>query len=207
MRMLKIAARTAILTATAAGVCALSNIAQATTLTPTAARPAATTAASSPAASTPASARTAAHDLPDTAVRDDYNWRSYATTYLRGDTHTARQCSAFALWRIDNRTHQATNTTLYRLARAYRMTGAKDLDNAAVRAGYKSDRTPAVGALATWEPGVAGASRYGHVAYVARVYADRTILIEEYNGTRALAYTTRRIAASSVSHYLHLARR
>jgi surface antigen len=204
MRMFTIAARTAILTAAAAGVCALSNIAQAATLTPAAVRPAATT---STAAAVPASARTAAHDLPDTAVRDDYNWRAYATTYLHGDTYSARQCTAFALWRIDNRTHQTTNTTLYRLARAYRMTGAKDLDNAATRAGYKVNRTPAVGSLATWEAGVAGASKYGHVAYVARVYADHTILIAEYNGTHALAYGTRRIPANTVSHYLHLTHR
>ena len=201
MRLFTIAARTAILTAAAAGVCALANTAQASTLTPLTTRTAATTAA------VPASAGTAAHDLPDTPVRDDYNWRGYATTYLHGDTNSARQCTAFALWRIDNRTHQATNTTLYRLARAYRMTGAKDLDDAATRAGYKADRTPAVGSLATWEAGVAGASRYGHVAYVARVYADHTILIEEYNGTHALAYSTRRIPANTDSHNLHLTRR
>jgi surface antigen len=207
MRMFTIAARTAILTAAAAGVCALSNIAQAATPTTTSTAATTSIAASSIAAAVPASARTAAHDLPDTAVRDDYNWRAYATTYLHGDTYSARQCTAFALWRIDNRTHQTTNTTLYRLARAYRMTGAKDLDNAATRAGYNVDRTPAVGSLATWEAGVAGASKYGHVAYVARLYADHTILIEEYNGTHALAYGTRRIPANTVSHYLHLTHR
>jgi surface antigen len=152
------------------------------------------------------SAETAVLDLPDAPVRDDYPWQQYATNYLGGDTVTARQCSAFALWRIDYRLQLATNTTLIRLILAFRMTGAKDLDNAAVRAGYGVDRTPAVGALAQWEAGAWGAGSYGHVAFVARVYADGTILLEEYNALRPLAYNTRRINAHSVSHYLHLAR-
>ncbi len=160
-----------------------------------------------PVAAVAPSARTAAHDLPDAAVRNDYPWRTYAARYLNGDTVSARQCSGFALWRMDYRLRQPVNTTLARLARSYRMTGAKDLDNAAVRAGYRVDRRPAVGALAVWEAGAWGAGRYGHVAFVARVYADGTVLIEEYNGYHPLGYGTRRISARAVSHYLHLAHR
>ena len=153
------------------------------------------------------SVRTARHDLADAPVRDDYPWRLYATRFLGGDTVTARQCSAFALWRIDYRLRLATNSTLIRLARAYRMTGANDLDNAAVRAGYRVDRVPAVGALAQWEAGAWGAGRYGHVAFVARIYADGSVLIEEYNALHPLGYSTRRINPRAVSHYLHLAHR
>src|SRR5439155_17347881 len=96
---------------------------------PTAVRPAATTTtAATTTAGVPASAPTAPHDLPDTAVVDDYPWQQYAATYLNGDTYTARQCSAFALWRIDNRLRQPVNTTLIKLSRVYTLTGAKDLD-------------------------------------------------------------------------------
>jgi surface antigen len=193
----------AILAVAAAGACALPLAA------PAAAGPAPVGIrfAASAVATLPASVRSARHDLPDAPVRDDYPWRQYASSYLHGDTYTARQCSAFALWRIDHRLRKPVNSTLLRLARAYTMTGAKDLDNAAARAGYRVDGVPAVGALAEWEAGAWGAGRYGHVAFVARVYANRTILIEEYNGTRPLAYSTRRISSRAVSHYLHLAHR
>jgi surface antigen len=146
-------------------------------------------------------------DLPVATVRDDFPWRLYATKFLNGDTFLARQCSSFALWRIDYRLQLPTNSTLIRLVRAYRMTGAKDLDNAAVLAGYRVDRTPSVGALAQYEAGAFGAGVYGHVAFVARVYNDGTVLLEEYNAIHPLAYNTRRISAGAVSHYLHLARR
>jgi surface antigen len=179
----------------------------------------AASAATAPAAAPPAAAPgpvlpavgvlgwTGAHDLPDAPVRDDYPWRLYAAKFLGGDTVTARQCSAFALWRIDYRLRLPTNSTLIRLSRAYHMTGAKDLDNAAVRAGYRVDRIPAVGALAQYEAGAYGASRYGHVAFVARIYADGSVLLEEYNGAHPLGYGTRRVNARYVSHYLHLAHR
>jgi surface antigen len=161
----------------------------------------AVTAAARPAAN---AIRTVVRDLPDAPVRNDYPWQLYATKFLSGDTVSARQCSAFALWRIDYRLHLPTNTTLIRLVRVYRMTGAKDIDNAAVLAGYRVDRTPAVGALAQYEAGAYGASKVGHIAFVARVYTDGTILVEEYNGTNKLAYGTRRISARAVSHYIHM---
>ncbi|HSV64384.1 MAG TPA: hypothetical protein VLJ59_00560 [Mycobacteriales bacterium] len=89
----------------------------------------------------PTAAITSARDLPEAPVANDYNWRAFASRYLGGDTVMARQCTAFVLWRIDHRLRLADNTTLIRLSNAYRMTGAKDLDNAAVRARYKVDRT------------------------------------------------------------------
>src|SRR5690349_24658866 len=115
MQALKFAARTAILTAAAAGVCALPAAAQAASLPAAGIRPAAAAIAATT-AGVAASAPNAAHDLPDTAVADDYPWRQYAATYLNGDTYTARQCSAFALWRIDNRLRKPVNTTLIKLA-------------------------------------------------------------------------------------------
>jgi surface antigen len=202
--MIRIATRTvlAVAAATAVGLGAF--------LTPAACAAGTGPAAAAPGLVLPAagvSGWIGAHDLPNAPVRDDYPWRLYATKFLRGDTVTARQCSAFALWRIDYRLRLPTNSTLIRLARAYHMTGAKDLDNAAARAGYRVDRTPAVGALAQYEAGAYGASRYGHVAFVARIYADGSVLLEEYNGIHPLRYSTRRINARYVSHYLHLAHR
>jgi surface antigen len=198
-----IATRTVLAIATAATVSAFgyqntASAAPATTPHTTA------TGTTQPAAATP---QATARDLPDAPIRNDYPWKAYATRYLGGDTITARQCSAFALWRIDYRLHQPVNTTLARLAAAYRMTGAKDIDNAAARAGYRVDKTPAVGALAQYEAGTYGAGKYGHIAFVARVYTNGTILLEEYNGVHALAYSTRRINAHAVSHYIHLTHR
>lgn len=151
------------------------------------------------------SSRGVAYDLPQGTVVDDYPWLSYARTYLGGNTTNARQCVGFALWRLDNRSRLAVNTTLTKLSRAYRMAGARDLDNAAVKAGYRVDRVPAVGSLAQWEAGVGGAGSAGHVGYVARVYSDGTVVVEEYNGARKLAYGVRRVKVSTISHFLHLA--
>jgi surface antigen len=197
--LIGIATRTALALAAAATVTAFGY--QTTASAAVATSHTAAIAAAQPAAA----ARPVARDLPDGPVRNDYPWKSYATKYLAGDTVSARQCSAFALWRIDYRLHLPVNTTLIRLARAYRMTGAKDIDNAAARAGYRVDKTPAVGALAQYEAGAYGASSVGHIAFVARVYTDGTILVEEYNGTHRLAYGTRHINAHAVSHYIHIA--
>jgi surface antigen len=42
--------------------------------------------------------------------------------------------------------------------------------------------TPHAGDVAYWDPGVNGANVvYGHVAYVAAVYDNNTMLVEEYN--------------------------
>ncbi|MDY0339787.1 MAG: cell wall-binding repeat-containing protein [Coriobacteriia bacterium] len=66
--------------------------------------------------------------------------------------------------------------------------------------GYPVDHTPTVGAIAWWAAGTI--SRLGHVAYVAAVNADGTVLVEEYNYL-SLRYGTRTISASSVSGYIH----
>ena len=72
--------------------------------------------------------------------------------------------------------------------------------------GYPVDNTPSVGAIAFFAPGVSGAGDLGHVAYVAQMNGDGTIVIEEYNFNPAYGYSNppRVIAASDVTSFIHM---
>jgi Surface antigen len=51
-----------------------------------------------------------------------------------------------------------------------------------------------------------GAGPYGHVAYVAAVYPDGTVLLEDYNGAGGTrAYGTIRLPKTAVPRYIHYA--
>ena len=72
--------------------------------------------------------------------------------------------------------------------------------------GYAVDNTPSVGAIAFFAPGVSGAGDLGHVAYVAQMNGDGTLVIEEYNFNPAYGYSnpSRVIAASDVTSFIHM---
>ena len=72
--------------------------------------------------------------------------------------------------------------------------------------GYAVDNTPSVGAIAFFAPGVSGAGDLGHVAYVAQMNGDGTLVIEEYNFNPAYGYSNppRVIPASDVSNFIHI---
>jgi surface antigen len=63
-----------------------------------------------------------------------------------------------------------------------------------------TSHAPQVGDIAQWAawPG----NPYGHVAYVAAVYGDGTILVYEYNWSSHHRFDTRRIPASVPTVYL-----
>ncbi len=70
-----------------------------------------------------------------------------------------------------------------------RWSHAKYWDNIARQVGVRVDKKPAVGAVAQWNRGT-----YGHVAWVARVNSDGTVLLEEYNRGGTSKYSTRTVA-------------
>ena len=73
--------------------------------------------------------------------------------------------------------------------------------------GWPVSSTPKVGAVAWFAPGAAGAGPLGHVATVAAVNDDGTVLIEEYNGQAPPndhQYGTRTLPAGDVSAYLYM---
>jgi surface antigen len=80
-------------------------------------------------------------------------------------------------------------------------------DNAR-KLGYRVDQSPSVGAIAHYDPNAFWAGPLGHVAYVAQVNGDGSIVIEEYNwGIRETDhYAYRRlkeIGAMSDGHMAH----
>jgi surface antigen len=70
-------------------------------------------------------------------------------------------------------------------------------------ANIRVDHTPTVGAVAHWDYDEVGGG-HGHVAYVGRVNADGTVVLEEYNYLHGLAYDSRTVAGASVPRYIHI---
>ncbi|MFB9839159.1 CHAP domain-containing protein [Actinoallomurus acaciae] len=129
-----------------------------------------------------------------TTLTDDYPYKSDSSSEADPWNFYKRECVSFAAWRIRQRLGvDFTNSYL-----GVHWGNAINWDNAAASAGVKVDHTAKVGAIAQWNTGT-----YGHVAYVARVNGDGTILLEEYNYLSAHNYDTRTVTASSVGNYLH----
>jgi surface antigen len=119
---------------------------------------------------------------------DDYPYQDSVPDFDGGDRwgFYARECTSFVAWRINQLGVNFTNG----------MSGPKGAPTDAPIAvwgngdhwaehannlGFRVDHTPSVGAIARFGPGVSGAGSMGHVAYVAQVNGDGTIVIEEYN--------------------------
>lgn len=113
-----------------------------------------------------------------------------------------RECTSFVAWRLtnDNRLPFSNSWGGVHWGNAYQWA-------AAARAlGFPVNTTPSVGAVAWWNAGSAS-SRLGHVAWVAQVYSDRSILIEEYNYVSAGNYSQRRLYPGTYSwptDFLHV---
>lgn len=127
-------------------------------------------------------------------VTNDYPYKSDSSSEADPWLFYKRECVSFAAWRV----RQRLGVDFTNSYRGVHWGNAINWDNAALSAGVKVDHTAKVGAVAQWNTGT-----YGHVAYVARVNSDGTILIEEYNYLSAHNYDTRTISASSVGNYLH----
>jgi surface antigen len=72
--------------------------------------------------------------------------------------------------------------------------------------GFRVDHTPSVGAIAHYGPNAFFAGPSGHVAYVAQVNGDGTIVLEEYNWATPYAYHNppRVTHPSQVTSFIHI---
>jgi surface antigen len=107
-----------------------------------------------------------------------------------------RQCTSFTAWRLNQDGIEFHNWYL-----GQHFSDAHTWDNAAVAAGLSVNTSPRQGDIAVWEPYVAGASGYGHVAYVAGVNNDGTVLVEDYNWVSG-SYNTRNVSKSGLK-FIH----
>ncbi len=105
---------------------------------------------------------------------------------------TARQCTSFVAWRLNSANGVAFNVFF----RGVKWGNASNWGYAARSVGYRVDNTPVRGAVA-WQA-------RGHVAWVARVNGDGTVVIEEYNWNYDQSYHTRTVPASKFQ-YIHIA--
>lgn len=132
---------------------------------------------------------------------NDYPYKTASTSSVDPWNFYFRQATSFAAWRIRTRTGATTFTNQY--AGLSRWGNANEWDDAAQTsaaqaAGVTLQTQLAIGRVAQWEAGYHGASSSGgHVAYVADVYSDGSILVEEYNYGVALGYDSRRIYPGS----------
>lgn len=122
-----------------------------------------------------------------------------------------RECVSFTAWRMNVQMG-------WKEGQEYPFTPAKlglgRFGNAAewkgnlAKAGYQTDNTPKVGAIAWWDAWVTTPStktlEAGHVGVVAAVNPDGTVVIEEYN-FNPWKYGTRTIPAADVTGFIHVA--
>ncbi|MFY0408185.1 CHAP domain-containing protein [Solicola sp. PLA-1-18] len=128
----------------------------------------------------PASLRAAAR----TSVVDP--WRFYN-----------RECTSFVAWRMNQVNQVAfTNFMTGPNGTAGRWSNAGTWGTNARKIGYRVDKVPAVGSIA-WYSG-------RHVAWVSRVNADGTVLLEEYNWSNPGGYGSRTATVSAISGFIHV---
>jgi surface antigen len=149
---------------------------------------------------------------PAQAYTDDYPWK-YDTSYNNDSFgFQRRQCVSFAAWRLYKAGHRINNRTVYN-GRAYYWNNGAHWDDTA-RALRKTVTTrPRAGSIAQWNAyerspyyagGVVGsfrASSQGHVAWVAGVYSDGSVLVRQYNLNGSRTYSQMRVKAP---RYLYL---
>lgn len=92
-------------------------------------------------------------------------------TGYAGNNYALGQCT----WYVYNRIAQ-TGHHIY----SY-LGNAADWVNSAKSLGYQVTDKPVAGAAVVFQPGVEGASSYGHVGFVEHVYSDNSFLISEMN--------------------------
>lgn len=124
-------------------------------------------------------------------VFDDYPYKNGDMNGVDAWGYYIRQCTSFAAYRV-NTNGTRSGQRYHNWYLGVNFGDAHTWDDRAREKGIPVSTTPAVGRIAQWNPGVGGASSAGHVAYVAEVYSNDDILIEEYNWSYG-KYGTRRI--------------
>jgi surface antigen len=119
-----------------------------------------------------------------------YPWPTQDGWVGDGHGYYEAECVSFAAWavRTDGRAHTKSTDRL---------------GNANLWTGAYVDATPHAGDVAQWDPYRNGAGSVGHVAYVAAVNADGSVVINEYNWGNFHRFNSRTIAANVPSRYLH----
>lgn len=129
---------------------------------------------------------------PARAYTDDYPWSTTAGTSADSFGFTQRQCVSYTAWRLYKMGHRINNRTSYN-GTYYYWGSAYHWDTTASALHKVITRTPKVGAVAQWNGyerspvylssgiGTFTAGSYGHVAWVAAVYSDGSVLVRQYN--------------------------
>jgi surface antigen len=136
---------------------------------------------------------------------DDYPFRSSPPDQPDGWGFLSGECTSFVAWRMRQHGIDFTNG----MKGGWFGHGFTWADNAR-KLGYRVDQSPSVGAIAHYDPNSFWAGPLGHVAYVAQVNGDGSIVIEEYNwGIRetdhyAYHQPPRATNASQVSNFIHI---
>ena len=123
-------------------------------------------------------------------VKDDYPYRGATSGVDRWNFYEG-QCTSFAAWRVNHN----LGIAFHNHYKGVHWGNANNWDNAARTAGIPVSATPHVGDIA-----VRSSGSWGHVAYVAKVNADGTFWVEEYNHVRPDAYSYRRTSRGEGSH-------
>ena len=111
-----------------------------------------------------------------------------------------RECTSFVAWRLNNANHVAfSNYMKGPNGKSGQFGNANTWGTNAQAIGFAVNNTPAVGSVAWSNAGTAG-----HVAWVASVNLGGTVTIEEYNEYNNGTYSTRTVAASSFTGYIHI---
>lgn len=134
---------------------------------------------------------------------DDYPYRTQTDFYaIDRWGFTQRQCVSFAAWRLAQHGHAIDNRDKWGSAYTW--------DDTARRLGIGISAKPRVGAVAQWNAHESGAyygkgsakpngrftaGGYGHVGWVKQVYADGSVLVEQYNLGGDRSYSVMRVKA------------
>jgi surface antigen len=142
------------------------------------------------------SANAVAGDLKNVQDATQYPYKNAHPSGVDKWGFYVRQCTSFVAWRLNDMGVKFQNRM-----KGGHFSNAENWDDNARKLGYRVDKTAEAGAVAQWDAGAYGHSRFGHVAIVKSVKGDQ-ITIEEYN-MKPYRYSTRTISASKVSHYIH----
>jgi surface antigen len=140
---------------------------------------------------------------------DDYPYKDSQPDAPGGDRWAfyARECTSFVAWRMNQLGVNFSNHMTGPNGTAGTF-GNGDTWAANARAiGFRVDNTPSAGAIAHFDDNHSGSGPSGHVAYVAQVNGDGTIVIEEYNWAPfpyGYHNPPRVIRASDVSNFIHI---
>ena len=139
---------------------------------------------------------------------DDYPFKDSPPDQEGGDPWAFyyRECTSFVAWRMNQLSVNFSNHMTGPNGTAGTFGDGYTWADNALAIGFGVDNTPTVGAIAHYDPDVSGAGDLGHVAYVAQVNEDGTIVIEEYNWFPAYGYSNppRVIPASDVTSFIHI---